>query len=451
MKILLIQPPSGTKHSDKVYLHEPLALSYLGAGLKADGHEVALLDARLEPGIEAFLLRERPDLAGITGYTTQVNIIKEISARVKALLPEPFVVVGGHHATIRPEDFNDPNIDLVVIGEGVAAIREIARNLEQGMPLRGIPGLALPGREMEFSVPRPFTDLDCLPLPDRSLTARYRRNYFSEWLKPMASVRTSAGCRNQCRFCALWTITGGRYLRRDPERVVEELKTIEEPNVFFCDDESMCDARRMDVLADRIRDEDIRKRYFLYARADTIVRNPALFAKWRSIGLSQVFVGMESFSDDRLREMKKGITTDQQSAAARILEELGILLYASFTVDPGFTRDDFRALRRFVRKLRIRHAAFSVLTPLPGTRMYEERRGDLLAEKPELFDLLHTLLPTALPLHEFYSEFARLYKDAIPLKYGLRTLCRYGFPGALRQLKRIGPVLTTIRNGYLDH
>lgn len=451
MNILLIQPESGARLSDKVYLHEPLALEYLGAGLKADGHEVTLLDARLEPGIEAVCLRERPDLVGLTGYTSQVHIIQGIAARVKTLLPDLFVVVGGHHATVRPADFNDLNIDLVVIGEGVSAIREIARCLEKRAPLRDIAGLAFPGEEMEFSGPRPYTDLDRLPFPDRSLTAKYRRHYFSEWMRPLASIRTSVGCTNHCNFCALWTITGGKYLRRNPERVVEELRTIEEPNVFFCDDESMRDVRRMDRLADRIREAGVRKRYFLYARADTIVRNPKLFAKWRDIGLVQVFVGMESFSDERLRGMKKGITTEQQEAAVRILGELGVLLYASFVVDPGFTRDDFRALRRYIRRLKIRYATFSVLTPLPGTRLYAERLGDLREAIPEHFDFLHTLLPTALPLPEFYSEFARLYQNAVPLRYRLRTLGKYGLRGGLNQLKFLKPALTAIREGHLDH
>lgn len=57
----------------------------------------------------------------------------------------------------------------------------------------------------------------------------------------------------------------------------------------------------------------------------------------------------------------------------------------------------------------------------------------------------------ALPLPEFYAEFARLYQNAIPLKYGLRTLGKYGIRGGLNRLKLVGPVLTAIREGYLDH
>ena len=71
------------------------------------------------------------------------------------------------------------------------------------------------------------TLLDSLPLPDRSLTARYRQRYFGQWLKPLASVRTSLGCTSRCNFCALWSITGGKYLRRRPEAVVEEHRKID--------------------------------------------------------------------------------------------------------------------------------------------------------------------------------------------------------------------------------
>lgn len=451
MKVLLIQPPSCSPLADKVHLHEPLALEYLGAGLKLDGHHVALLDARLEPQIETVLCRERPDLVGLTGYTSQVPVIKDMAARTKVLLPDSLVVVGGHHATVQPEDFNEPCIDMVVVGEGVVTLREIARNLELGAPLAEIRGIALPGSEMVFSEPRPYTGLDELPFPDRALTARHRERYFGEWLRPLASVRTSVGCVNRCRFCALWSITGGEYLKRSPERVVEELRSIEVPNVFFCDDESMCDARRMDHLADLIREAGIEKRYFLYARVDTILRHTELFAKWKAIGLQQVFVGMESCSDERLQALGKGITAVQQEQAARILHQLGILLYASYVISPDYTHDDFAALRRHIRRLKIRHASFSVLTPLPGTQLYADHESALRGKNPRLFDLLHALLPTALAEREFYAEFARLYQDGIPLKYGLRTLAKYGLRGALAQLGLIRPALRTIRQGFLDH
>jgi hopanoid C-3 methylase len=282
MKILLIQPQSSNPLMDQVYLFEPLALEYLGAGLKLDDHMVEIIDARLEPDLEETCNRFQPDLVGLTGFTSHLNIIKEIAKRLKAICPELLVVVGGHHATVRPEDFNVPAIDVVVIGEGVFTLREIVRAVEQDSGFKDIKGLAIPCPDgMLYTAPRPYTDLNDLPFPDRTLTSRYRQNYFSEWFKPLASIRTSLGCTARCNFCALWGITGGKYLRRDPEAVLEELKAITETNIFFCDDESMCDVKRMDRLADMIREAGIRKTYFLYGRVDTIVNHPELFAKWQ--------------------------------------------------------------------------------------------------------------------------------------------------------------------------
>lgn len=452
MKILLIQPPSHYPLMDQVYMFEPLALEYLGAGLKLDGHDVLLHDARIEPDYERVFQQFQPDLVGMTGFTSHLNIIKGMAGRFKSISPKLLVVVGGHHATVQPEDFNVPSIDVVVIGEGVVTLREIVRAVEQESDIREIKGLALPCPDgMLYTAQRPYTDLNLLPFPDRTLTARYRNNYFSEWFKPLASIRTSLGCTARCNFCALWNITGGKYLRRDPAAVVEELKTIAEPNIFFCDDESMCDVKRMDRLADLIKEAGIRKNFFLYGRVDTIVKHPELLAKWAKIGLSQIFVGMEDFSDTRLTAMKKGITTAQQIQAAKILDDLGIMMYASFMVDPTYSREDFRSLIAYVRRLKLKYATFTVMTPLPGTELHAGRKSEILSNKPELYDMLHSLLPTRLPLAEFYRELADLYTKAVPLYRALPPLFKFGLHGMLLRIKLFDRILSKIRTGYLDY
>ena len=452
MKVLLIQPPSSSPLMDQIYLFEPLALEYLGAGLKKDGHEVRLLDARLQPDIEGTFEQFRPDLVGLTGFTSHLNIMREIARRLKERAPGVLVVAGGHHATVAPEDFNEACFDVVVIGEGVFTLREIVRAVEKGESFAGIRGVAIPAPGgMIFSEPRPYTDLNELPFPDRGLTAPYREHYFSEWFKPLASVRTSLGCTARCTFCALWSITGGRYLRRDPESVVAELQEIAEANVFFCDDESMCDVRRMDRLADLIREAGIRKNFFLYGRVDTIVNHADLFAKWARIGLVQVFVGMEDFSDKRLAAIKKGVTAAQQAQAAQILDDLGIMMYASYMVDPAYTRKDFRGLMAHVRRLRHRYATFTVMTPLPGTELHATRAGEILSRKPELYDMLHALLPTTLPLPEFYGEMANLYSKAIPLHRALPPLFRFGIHNMLLRIRLFGTFLKRVRAFHLDY
>jgi hopanoid C-3 methylase len=278
-----------------------------------------------------------------------------------------------------------------------------------------------------------------------------RSRYFSEWFQPLASIRTSLGCTARCNFCALWSITGGKYLRRDPQRVVEELGSIAEHNVFFCDDESMCNTRRMDELADRIAAAGIRKTYFLYARVDTIVHHPELFEKWAGIGLKQVFVGMEDFSDARLAAMQKGTTAAQQAEAAAILRRLGVMMYASFMVDPAYTREDFSQLMAHIRRLRLTYATFTVMTPLPGTELHRRVEAQLLSRRPEVYDMLHALVPTSLPLPEFYDELARLYEKAVPFDRVLPTLFRFGWRNLVMRLRVFGVFLAKVRNSHLDY
>ncbi len=452
MNVLLIQPPSSDPLSDQIFMFEPLALEYLGAGLNMDGHDVKILDARLTPNIDEICHQFQPQIVGLTGYTSHLNIIKDIAKRLKTGHEDLVVVVGGHHATVCPGDLNDPAIDVVVIGEGVFAMREIVQAVAAGGDFLDIPGVAVPGPDgMRYGLPRKYTDLDELPLPDRMLTAAHRQNYFSEWFKPLASVRTSLGCTARCNFCALWSITAGKYLRRSPESVVEELKSVAEHNIFFCDDESMCDPRRMDRLADLIKDAGIKKNYFLYGRVDTIVAHPELFAKWAKIGLSQVFVGMEDYSDRRLAAMHKGITSAQQIEAVRILDGLGIMMYASYMVDPAYSREDFRDLLAYVRRLKHKYATFTVLTPLPGTELHAQRERQLLSRKPELYDMVHALLPTTLPLVEFYEEYARLWTKAVPFYRIIPTLIRFGAQGMLQRVRLFDKFLEKIRMAHLDY
>ena len=231
----------------------------------------------------------------------------------------------------------------------------------------------------------PATDLDIFPFPERSLTAEYRKHYYSEWMRPLASIRTSKGCPFRCSFCALWKIAGGRYLKRDPAKIVEELAGIDEEYVFFADDESLVDVRRMKTLARLIKEAGLRKKYFLYGRSDTITKNPDLLEQWRDVGLQRVFVGLEFFREQDLEFIRKGSTLDDNKRAVRILQDLDIDIYASFIVRPEFTHQDFAAFHQYCRDLDLTFASFAVLTPLPGTDFYA--RGGEPVDHPQLRSL----------------------------------------------------------------
>ncbi len=151
----------------------------------------------------------------------------------------------------------------MICGSGVFVFKEVISRLVSKRPFDGIAGIAyLKGGERVMIPPEPVTDLDIFPFPARELTEKYRKHYFSEWMKPLASIRTSKGCPNRCNFCALWKLTGGKYLKRKPESIVRELSQIKERYVFFADDESLVDAKRMKILAELIREAGIKKKLF---------------------------------------------------------------------------------------------------------------------------------------------------------------------------------------------
>ncbi len=452
MRILLIQPPKSpsTIGGEDLYMHEPLSLEYIAAGVVTD-HDVEILDMRIERNLNRILADFRPDVVGITAYTVNVNTVKGLFQEIKRWNPEVFTVVGGHHATVLPEDFLSSDIDLIIMGEGVFVFREVMRRLEGREGFEGIKGIVYrkDGRIIK-NPPEPLVDLDAFPFPERGLTKRYRRHYFTEWMKPLASIRTSKGCPFRCSFCALWKLTGGRYLKRRPEMIVKELAEIKEEFVFFADDESLIDVKRMKELAGLIKEAGIKKRYFLFGRSDTIAKHPELIELWKEIGLERVFVGLEFFRDDDLRYIKKGSTIRDNEKAIRILHDLGIEIYASFIVRPDFSREDFRQFRRYYRSMRLNFATFSVLTPLPGTDLYEEVKDRLITHNYDYFDFIHTLLPTSLPLKEFYKEMCSLYKMAIPLDKGLSFLKKFPLREIPMMLRRSNKILRQIRDAYKD-
>jgi radical SAM superfamily enzyme YgiQ (UPF0313 family) len=443
MRVLLVQPPKApaTIGGEDIFIYEPLALEYLAAGVRAN-HDVRILDMRLPASLAAVLEEFRPDVVGITAYTVHVNVVRRLFAEVKAWNPRTLTVAGGHHATVAPQDFAAPSIDLVVRGEGVDTFREIVERLERGQGYEGIPGLGEPCM---------LEDLDAVPFPDRQLTGPDRPHYYSEWMKPLASIRTSKGCPYRCSFCAEWKLAGGRYWKRRPEKVVEELAAIAEPFVFFADDESLVDAPRMKALAEAIRDAGIKKRYFLYGRTDTIARHPELVALWKSVGLERVFVGFEFFRDQDLAFIRKSSTVADSEKAASVLADLDIEVYASFIVRPEFTREDFAALRPYCRKLKLRFATFAVLTPLPGTDFRAQVEDQLITRNYDLVDFIHTLLPTALPLPEFYERMHWLYTKAIPRWKQLPLLARLPLREIPATLAKSARTLERLRTAYKDY
>ena len=203
-------------------------------------------------------------------------------------------------------------------------------------------------------------------------------------------------------------------------------------------------------LAELIKAAGIKKRYFLYGRSDTIARSPDLLAIWREIGLERVFVGLEFCTDEDLQFINKGSTTSDNERAVKILHDLDIELYASF-ICGRVTRQDFAFFRQYCRGLGLSFPTFAVLTPLPGTDFYEEVKDRLITHDYDFFDFIHTLLPTDLPLNEFYEEYYQLStKAASPWKQ-LATVPKYRLQDLLALRAKGNRFYSRLRSAYLDY
>ncbi|MBU2567240.1 MAG: B12-binding domain-containing radical SAM protein [Elusimicrobia bacterium] len=414
MKILLIQPPLNRNliGSGVMYLSEPLALEVVAASVPE--HAVRIIDMRLDPGLQKCLNEFQPDVVGITALTPDVYLACGILKEVKDFRSDIFTVVGGHHATMVPQDFNRGFVDAIVTGEGQQAFVGIVGVLASGRGREGIKlvrGLLIPENGKLHATPEREmpSNLDDFPLPARRLTQEYRQNYFRASWRPVASLMTSRGCPFRCNFCAVWKHEKGRYRVRSAEKILEEIESLQEPYVSICDDNFLQDIVRADRLYRLIKENGIRKKFKIIARSDVVVKHPGIMEKYREIGTELVLLGIESFRDEELKSFNKRNTVENNDLAINILHKNGITVIAQFIIKPEYTERDFQELGDYVERMGLKHPIFSVLTPLPGTDLYHQRFNDLLTHNYEYYDFIHCVLPTKIERKKFYKCLADLY------------------------------------------
>jgi radical SAM superfamily enzyme YgiQ (UPF0313 family) len=209
----------------------PFGLSYIATSLKHAGHKVLILVATPETNfsdmISKFVKKYNPRLFCLTSVTSQYHLISDIAKAIKAVDSSIYVLLGGHHTTLNPEEtIKEPYFDAICIGEGERAVVEYASYIERNEQPTGISNLWIKNKNEAFvekNPPAPFIQaLDDLPHIDREM--------WDKWVAEtdrMPSVLLGRGCPNKCTYCsnhALAKIAGGRYVRfRSPEDVTIRL------------------------------------------------------------------------------------------------------------------------------------------------------------------------------------------------------------------------------------
>jgi len=404
-KVLLVHP-SGLMYSE-VYLRlEPLGLELIAEACRRSGFAVRLLDLQASRHKDYFRTMEvwRPDAVGFSlNYLANVPEVIDLAKATRERWPETFVFAGGHSASFVAREIVEHGagaIDCVVKGEGegiAPKLLEAAR--VDRKQLHKLPGVVT--QEGEGPVPQMVNSLDQLS-PARDLLAN-RRKYFIGVLDPAASIEFTRGCPWDCVFCSAWTFYGRNYRLRSAEASAEDLARVREPGVFIVDDVAFIQAEHGMAIGREIEKRGIKKQYYLETRGDVLLRNKEVFRYWRRLGLEYMFLGLEAIDEEGLKLHRKRVTLGTNFEALEFARELGITAAINIIADPGWDEKRFRVIREWALSVpEIVH--LTVNTPYPGTETWRTESRGLTTRDYRLFDVQHAVLPTKLPLKEFYRQ-----------------------------------------------
>jgi radical SAM superfamily enzyme YgiQ (UPF0313 family) len=423
MNILLVLPAADhlrvTAENPRVPDRAVLRFSILPlttvAALTPPGHNVRICDENVQPvDFDADV-----DLVGLSFMTALAprayEIAREFRKRGK------LVVGGGFHPTLCPQEAVQ-HLDAICVGDAEGAWPAMIRDAENGS-LRKVYRA------------EPSCQLTATPPPRRELMRDTARHYVTT-----NAVQTGRGCRHACRYCSVSAFHGHVHRSRPLESVLDELRQVPR-NFMFVDDNIIADPDYARSLFRAM--VPMRKRWVSQCSIE-IADDPELLELARQAGCRGLFIGVETVNRRNLESMDKGFNVSrgyrERLAAIR---GKGIGIVAGMIV--GLDNDDvgvFERTLRFLQECRIDAIQLNIMTPLPGTPLYDDmdRSGRIMDRDWSHYDfrccVIRPARMTARELQDgadwLYSQFYRL--DRIALRF-VRWLFGFGPMQALLGLK----------------
>ena len=442
--VLLVIPPY--EYKTKVLtssVKEYAGMGFLAAILRQHGYRVEILDADLagydiDQAVAAITTYDA-SLIGITMLQVAAHPTLEIVQRLRDGGIGVHITLGGHFPTFTVEDLlkHNEGVDSIVIGEGEYTLLELTEAVLENREWRQIRGIAY--REEDRIVttePRPLIkDLDSLPFQERDTLKEVLER------GGQAAIITSRGCYGNCAFCSVNAFykksPGLKWRARSPEKVGEELEQLVEnwgASIFvFNDDNFIGPGKAGKQRAREVAREIIRRGLDIQFAIPAAVNDiePDLFRLLKEAGLRSVFLGIESMNQEDLRYLNKHTTTEQNEAAIRILEELGIfyqigfiMFYPNSTIEQiehniryikdNIVQNDYCGTQVFTGELRILH----------GTSLHDRLAGEPYVHE----DLFHYTYE----MEDSRVDELRYLMDHLILKktFPLMVDCKEEFMGA---------------------
>lgn len=378
-------------------LFPPLGLLYIAAYAEREGHQVIVRDFAVPKKREEIDFKEF-DVVGISTDTTRHRKALQWANRAKER--GCTVVMGGPHpGYVDQEILSTKKVDFIVHGEGEVTFSELLTALQKRESnFQSVQGISFfSNGQLTRTPPRPFIeDLDSLPMPARHLIHMddYRRTKLGD--REITPIVTSRGCPYQCAFCASSHFFGKKVRLRSVSSVLKELEDIYHHYHFkaiaFVDDTFNLQPKRVIEICHGIREKGLDLWWWCLSRADLLVKNEEMVKEMVKTGAKSIFIGVESFHPETIEGLKKGIEVKDTIQAVEMLKRNGLEIHAAYIIGaPHETSKMIHETIRFAKKLDTNVAQFSILTPYPGTAIYEEVKDRIFKWRApwSFFDMQH--------------------------------------------------------------
>ncbi len=394
----------------------------LGTILKDRGYNIKVFIEDI--ATPALSLLDDADMVCISSISATANRAFQIADKFKKRgIP---VVLGGPHTTFLPDE-SLQYADYVVRGEGEETIVELLDCLNANDPLDSIKGLSFRNADNEI-VHNPdrelIQNLDIAPIPDFSLVYK--------WEAKTVPIATSRGCPFGCKFCSVIPMFGRKYRFKSIERVIKEIQACapKKGHVFFIDDNFAANKSRTKELLRTIIDRNIKFEWSAQVRTD-VAKDPELIRLMAKAGCFAVFIGFESINPKTLALYNKGQGLADIEESIRIVKQHNIRIHGMFVL--GSDTDDIQTIKntaKFAKKLNIDSIQFMVLTPLPGTPVFNDLKnsGRLIHTDWSKYDAHHAVFePSLMTAYELHVETLKAMAKFYSWGAVLRNLGRFDF------------------------
>lgn len=375
--------------------YPPLSLIYLAAYAEREGFNVDICDAAAlemsDKEVLNIIRQKNPRCVGLTFMTPQYSYALVLAGLIRKSFPEIFLIAGGIHSNVVPEDTlkRIPFFDCIVMGEGEVTFTELLSKLKAGETgdISKISGIAFmdKGKFIKTAPRLLIQNLDVLPIPawGKLPIQQYRvslpakRYEYSEGIA--LTLSSSRGCPYQCLFCSAHGVFGSGYRYRSPSFVADEIEyLVNHHNIrhFFFVDEVLFQKRdHILSLANEIIKRGLNIRWAGNSRVNSPALDDEVLETVIKAGCVRIDFGVESGSPDIIKEIRKGITLPQIYEAHRKAQNHGLATTTLMMVGhPSESMEDIRASIRLLAYLESDYPEFGPATPFPGTPLYEMAR-----------------------------------------------------------------------------